>query len=233
MIKKFFSVLLVLLLVSSLPAKAGVMTKLVEVDEQEPVVVETCCPELDDCEKQNSDLKSRIQKLMGELSTVREENVRLKQENSDLTKKLDELRRSVTKKEVVQEVKKEIVQQPVTKAKYAKNDSGTCLACKVGNVIGPVFATPVGGVMGTVRGSVTKGAQYANGASEAMGGSLPAKVVGNLGGGLFGFLTGAVSGLVKGIVNGVRYGFTRPFSSESFSTAGPFAEYDTFNYSDY
>lgn len=237
MLKKVSSLLLVLLMFSYLPAQAGVMTKLVEVEKEERVV-DTCCPDLEDCEEendrlksQNNDLKSRIQTLMGELTTVRDENVRLKKENSDLTQKLDALRRSVTKKEVTKEVTKEVV-TPV-KARYAKKDTGTCLACKVGNVIGPAFATPVGAVMGTVRGSVTKGSQYANGASEAMGGSLPAKVVGNVGGGLFGFVTGAVTGLLKGIVNGVRYGFTRPFSPESFSTAGEFADYDTFNYNDY
>jgi regulator of replication initiation timing len=238
MLKKLCSPLLILSFIFNyLPARAGVMTKLVEVDKQEPKV--DCCPELDECEaeneklvSQNNDLKSRIQKLMGELTEVREENLQLKRENSELTTKLEELRKSVvTKKEVVtEEVKPVVKKEP---SKYAKKDSGTCLACHVGNLIGPVFSTPVGGVIGTVRGSVTKGSQYANSASDAMGGSLPAKVVGNLGGGIFGLVTGAVSGLVKGIVNGVRYGFTRPFSAESFSAEGPFAEFDTYNYSDY
>jgi regulator of replication initiation timing len=235
MLKKLSSIALALIIFANLPVQAGVMTRMVEVDKEEPVIANDCCPDLEDCEKQNADLKSRIQKLMGELSDVRDENARLRQENSELASKLDQLRKSISKKvvkkkEVVKEVQKP---KPVKSARYAKKDDGSCLACHVGNVVAPVFSTPVGAVMGTVRGSVTKGAQYANGASEAMGGSLPAKVVGNLGGGIFGFLTGAVTGLFKGIVNGVRYGFTRPFSPEAFSTAGEFANYDTFDYNQY
>lgn len=222
---------------------AGANTKMVEVGTEEREALEECMVGLEECieekDRIETTLKSRIDELMAQLNKIKSDNSNLQKQvgdlrsdNSVLARKIDELKTSVTEKK---EVKTEKIAKtkPSSTVKSAKTSDGTfCLACKVGNVIGPVFAMPVGAVVGSVRGATNKGVEYSDKTSDALGESLPGQLVGKIGGGAVGAVWGAVTGMLKGLYNGVRYGFTRPFSAESFSLAGDYATgFDPTDYS--
>jgi regulator of replication initiation timing len=237
---KVFKLSLLLLLVINfiipLQAFAGVSTKMVEVASEDRKALQECMVGLEECiedkERIQSTLNSRINDLLAQVNQFKSENSNLQKQVNDLrmdntvlVKKIEELKTSVTEKVATEVPQAQAKPKSVKETKSAsESGSGFCLACKVGHVIGPVVALPVGAVAGTVRGAANKGTSYADKGSETLGESLPGQVVGKLGGGILGTVVGAVSGLFRGLYNGLRYGLTRPFSAESFSLAGQFVE---------
>lgn len=236
-VKLSLAMLLVINFAIPMQVLAGTSTKMVEMGSEERQALEECMVGLEECiedkERIQSSLNSRINDLMTQINQFKSENSNLQKQVSDLrmdntvlVKRIEELKTSVAEKVATEAAK------PVKETKKVKESgSGFCLACKVGNVIGPVVALPVGAVAGTVRGAANRGTAYADKGSEIMGESLPGQVTGKLGGGILGTVVGAVTGLFRGLYNGLRYGFTRPFSSESFSLAGEFI--DGFNPTDF
>lgn len=243
LLKLSISTLLIINFIVPLKALAGANTKLVEVGSEEREALEECMVGLEQCieekDKMEKTLKSRIDDLLTELSGVKAENTDLKKQisvlqsdNSLLVKKIEELKKSVAeKKEPVQPSPKKEEVKKVKASEGSTGKTGFCLACKVGNVIGPIAAVPIGAVAGTVRGATNKSAALADKSSEALGNSLPGQLTSKVGGGLIGAVFGAVTGLFKGIFNGFRYGLTDPFSAESFSLAGDFKDYNPTDYS--
>jgi len=236
-VKLSLAALLVLNFALPMQVLAGASTKMVEMGSEERQALEECMVGLEECiedkERIQSSLNSRINDLMAQINQFKSENSNLQKQvgdlrmdNTVLVKKIEELKTSVTEKVVTEAPK------PVKETKSAKESgSGFCLACKVGNVIGPVVALPIGAVAGTVRGAANKGTAAADKGSEIMGESLPGQLAGKLGGGILGTVYGAVTGLFRGLYNGLRYGFTRPFSAESFSLADEFvAGFNPTNY---
>ncbi|MCE2928237.1 MAG: hypothetical protein LW817_01230 [Candidatus Caenarcaniphilales bacterium] len=236
MIKKFSLFVLALILSSAIPAHAGVMTRMVEVGEQDRKANEECLVGLEECVKDKErlrmeadDMKSRLQKLLGELTNTRRANQELQSQvsqlqgdNDLLAKKIDELKANVNcpppeAPKKVAEAPKKVEAPKVEEAKSIVD----CPACSLLHVVGPIFSTPVGTVVGTVRGAGSK-------ASELAGKSDNAIV--KVGGGVFGLISGAVTGVFKGFFNGLVYGVTKPFSAESFSTGpAPYDPYKFFN----
>lgn len=243
LVKLSLCTLLVLSFIFPAQVLAGANTKMVEVGTEEREALEECMVGLEECieekDRIETSLKSRIDDLLAQLNQIKSSNSSLQKQvgdlrsdNSVLARKIDELKTSVTEKK---EVRTETTTKEVktSKVKSAKTEDGTfCLACKVGNVIGPVFAMPIGAVVGTVRGATNQGVSLADKGSDALGESLPGQLVGKIGGGAVGAVFGAVAGMFKGLFNGIRYGFTRPFSAESFSLAGDYATgFDPLDYS--
>jgi regulator of replication initiation timing len=227
-----FLLLLVINFIIPLQAFAGVRSKMMEVASEDRKALQECMVGLEECiedkERIQSSLNSRINDLMSQVNQFRSENADLQKQVNDLrmdntilVRKIEEIKTSISQK-----VNEDTNQVQTITSKKNKIDSGSsfCLACKVGHVIGPVVALPIGAVTGTVRGSINKGTTFADQGSDLLGESLPGQLVGKLGGGVLGTVVGAVSGLFRGLYNGLRYGLTRPFSSESFSLAGKFVE---------
>jgi len=222
---------------------AGVVTNMVEVGTEEREVIEECMVGLEECidEKDRIEitLKSRIDQLMAQLNQIKSSNSNLQKQvgdlrsdNSVLARKIDELKISVTEKKEVAKTTKVITKKAAKTTEARTATTHFCLACKVGHVIGPVLAIPVGAVVGTVRGATNMGVEFSDKGSDALGESLPGQLVGKIGGGAIGAVFGAVAGMFKGLFNGIRYGFTRPFSTESFSIDGDYAtDFDPIDFS--
>lgn len=96
------------------------------------------------------------------------------------------------------------------------------------SIVGPIVGVPVGGVMGLMRGAVSKGSEYADTFSKEMGDNLLAKVIGVPSGLIVGHVTGGVSGLIKGVVDGVTIGIDDPLSAESAALDGDFLDYNPY-----
>lgn len=246
LIRKFTILVLVLSFATTGMAKAGIATEMVEVGEEDREVLEQCLIGLEECvdEKEKlageaKDLKSRLGKLMSELTQQKEEKAKLKDKiaslkdnEKTLEDRIKDLKKQVSEKKVI-EIVKEVPAKSSGVLKAKTEDDTTCVACKtvdvVGRGLGGIVATPVGAVVGTLRGATNKSIEYSNKGSKALGNNIPGQLIGKLGGGALGFVAGAVSGIFKGLFHGLWYGVSRPFSNKSFSTEGKFAtEYDPY-----
>jgi hypothetical protein len=96
------------------------------------------------------------------------------------------------------------------------------------SILGPIVGIPVGGVMGLMRGAVSKGSEYADSFSKEMGDNLLAKIIGVPSGLIVGHVTGGVTGLIKGVVDGVTIGIDDPLSAESATLDGDFLDYEPY-----
>ncbi len=97
------------------------------------------------------------------------------------------------------------------------------------SLLGVIVGTPISTVSGLLRGSVAKGTEYSGTFSDEMGGGTIAQVIGVPTGMVTGVVTGGVTGVIKGLINGIVVGVDKPFSSESMSLDGEFADYDPYN----
>jgi len=98
-----------------------------------------------------------------------------------------------------------------------KNKYENCFVCKfMGSITGAI----AGPFVGLARGTVSKGEQYAFAMDEKLGDDTLGNFVGLPVGAVSGAITGAVSGLANGFGTGVVKGYQQPFSKESYSLAG-------------
>jgi hypothetical protein len=97
------------------------------------------------------------------------------------------------------------------------------------SLLGVILGTPVSTVSGLLRGSITKGSEYSGTFSEEMGGGTLGHLIGVPTGMVTGIVTGGSTGLIKGLINGIVVGVEEPFSAESMSLNGEFADYDPYN----
>jgi cell division protein FtsB len=236
MIVKFFKLsflfLLIFLALVQNPARAGVMTKMVEVDSECSRELDVMRVELDETKASNISLSERINKLLNDNIVLTSENkalkeknavlssqiAGLKQTNSELAVKIEELKNQVESQSLAQN---QIIQNPPS---ISEDEEVELVSQKhFSNYLWPFVAVPIGAIAGTLRGASFKSIEYSDNASVKMPDTIPTTFVAKIGGLVLGTLTGAVTGFIKGVVNGVNYGFTDPLSTKSISLDGDFA----------
>jgi len=218
---KFF--ILVSFLLAS-PVKAGVMSKMVEVDSECSRELDVMRVELDEIKSNNLSLSERINQLLNDNILLTAENKTLKEKNNLLSSQIAVLNQNNQDLAVkIEDLKTQVETQTALANAQASADQQTEKSQKdLSNYLWPLVSVPVGAVAGTLRGANVKGIEYSDSASAKVPDTVPTMFVAKIGGLVVGSVMGAVTGLLKGVVDGLRYGFTEPYSTKSVSLDGKF-----------
>ena len=200
MMKKFLKSLTLLSLVVTLaiPANAGVVKQLVEVDPQQQKIEEEQVRQAQEAYQQEA--QQQEQQIIEKAKRI-----------------LDEQIEDVPLPEPEVAVREE-------PAKVADSGHGTCFICKPVGVLTGVLVSPIAGLF---RGAVSKGGSYANSFDDALGDGFFGNVIGFPIGAITGGVTGAITGLGNGLLTGLVKGYQNPFSSSSYTLGeGDYDPYD-------
>jgi len=187
--------------------------------------------DLDTANQKCNDCYRDKAQLEGTLSSLRTENSDLNRRVGEFKAKADMLAQAPAPQAAKVETKK-----------VEEKAAVDCVGCTGPNcsifhrVFGTLVGAPVGVIAGTpigaVRGSIAKGIDYADGFSEYMGPGILGEATGNVSGLAIGAVTGAFTGAAKGFTTGLKYGYSCPFSAQSFSLNGKFIDaYDPYDFS--
>ncbi|MBI3308296.1 MAG: hypothetical protein HYZ79_02885 [Candidatus Melainabacteria bacterium] len=105
---------------------------------------------------------------------------------------------------------------------------GQLMGVLTGAFFSPLFGVPRGAVVGAIKGTKK--------VAEKLGdeNGKPHRVLGAFTGGFGGLVAGGFAGFLKAEHDAFKYGYSSPFSDESFSLSGQeFLEYDPFTWSEF
>lgn len=218
---KFFVVISFLL---ASPVKAGVMSKMVEVDSECSRELDVMRVELDEVKSNNLSLSERINQLLNDNILLTAENKTLKEKNNLLSSQIAVLNQNNQELAVkIEDLKTQVeTQTALVNAQVTAQQQADKSKKDLSNYLWPLVSTPVGAVAGTLRGASIKGIEYSDSVSSNVPDNIPTVFVAKVGGLVLGSVLGAVTGLLKGVVDGLRYGFTEPYSTKSVSLEGKF-----------
>jgi hypothetical protein len=187
--------------VITLPVKAGVMQRMIEVDAMEAARQEA--------ERISAQENYRIQEIES-LQSIPQVN-------------LEEL-------PIVQPLTiptSRISATPFFQSKPEKSSDKKCYLCKV---TGAVLGMGIGSASGFMRGSISKSAELSSDFNDSFGQGTASNIAAGTAGAVTGFVAGAGTGVLNGMLTGVIEGWSNPFTSESFSIKGKFLDYDPFEF---
>lgn len=117
---------------------------------------------------------------------------------------------------------------PFLEPQAEKNTSDKkCYLCKT---TGAILGMGIGSISGFMRGSISKSAELSSDFNDSFGQGTASNIVAGTTGAVTGFVAGAGTGVLNGMLTGVIEGWSNPFTSESFSIKGKFLDYDSFEF---
>jgi len=187
----------------TLPAKAGVMQRMIEVDALESTQIEA----------------DRIRAQEAYRNQVMEPNL----------EELPMARPIATPMQAPKPVYMpyRTIASDKTSETNSSQSGKKCYLCKV---TGAILGMGIGSASGFMRGSISKSVELASDFNDSFGQGTASNIAAGTAGAVTGLVTGAGTGVLNGMMTGVIEGWSNPFTSESFSIEGRFLDYDPFEF---
>jgi hypothetical protein len=186
----------------TLPAKAGVMQRMVEVDAMEAARLEA-----ERIRAQEEYRNQAIEPVVEEIPMP------------------TPVLAPVTTRPVYTPTRT-IASENSNKSIFNKSDK-KCYLCKV---TGAVLGMGIGSAAGFMRGSISKASELSSDFNDSFGQGTASNIAASTAGAVTGFVAGAGTGVLNGMMTGVVEGWSNPFTGESFSIKGRFLDYDPFEF---
>ncbi|MEY3370459.1 MAG: hypothetical protein RLZZ361_1129 [Cyanobacteriota bacterium] len=118
----------------------------------------------------------------------------------------------------------------ITEKNKENNQNHSDKKCYLCKVTGALLGMGIGSASGFMRGSISKSVELSSDFNDSFGQGTASNITAGTAGAVTGFLTGAGTGILNGMLTGVIEGWSNPFTSESFSIKGRFLDYDPFEF---